>query len=278
LSFAQFEREMISERTRDKIAAARRKGKWSGGMPILGYNVSQTKLVVDQAEAYCVRQIFELYLEHQSLLSVVKELDSRGWRTKRWTTRKKTARGGRSFDKNSLYQLLTNVAYIGRIKYKDEVHAGEHESIVDVQTFEHVQSLLQRNSSSGGRAVRNKHGALLRGLLRCTACDCGMSHSFCTKGNRHYRYYVCHRAQKRGWQACPSPSIPAGEIERFVVNEIKAIGKDPLVIRETLAEARRTCGNDCAPTTPSLASWRRRDRVPRVLATFTTTSGTPSGV
>jgi len=239
LSFAQFEREMISERTRDKIAAARRKGKWSGGMPILGYTVAQTKLVVDEAEAQCVRQIFEMYLEHQSLLAVVKELDLRGWRTKRWTTRKGTARGGRPFDKNSLHQLLTNVAYIGNVKYKDEVHAGEHQPIVDVETFGQVQALLQRNSRSGGRAVRNKHGALLRGLLRCTACDCGMSHSFTVKGNRQYRYYVCHRAQKRGWHVCPSPSIPAGEIERFVVNEIKAIGRDPLVIQETLAQARR---------------------------------------
>ena len=86
LSFAQFEREMISERTRDKIAATRRKGKWSGGMPILGYTVVQTKLVVDDGEADLVRQIFEVYLEHQSLLAVVKELNARGWRTKRWTT------------------------------------------------------------------------------------------------------------------------------------------------------------------------------------------------
>ena len=129
LSFAQFEREMISERTRDKIAAARRKGKWSGGMPILGYTVVQTRLVVDDGETNRVRQIFRMYLEHQSLLAVVKELNSRGWRTKRWTTRKGTTRGGRLFDKNSLYQLLTNVAYAGKVKYKDEVHEGEHEPI-----------------------------------------------------------------------------------------------------------------------------------------------------
>lgn len=78
LSFAQFEREMISERTRDKIAAARRKGKWSGGMPILGFTVVKTKLVVDPAEAEQVRQIFKMYLEHRSLLAVVKELNCRG--------------------------------------------------------------------------------------------------------------------------------------------------------------------------------------------------------
>jgi site-specific DNA recombinase len=131
LSFAQFEREMISERTRDKIAAARRKGKWSGGMPVLGYTVNETKLVVDKREAEIVRQIFDLYLEKQSLLAVVQELQRRGWRTKRWTTRKGRARGGRPFDKGSLYHLLTNSVYVGKVRYKDEVHGGEHKAIVD---------------------------------------------------------------------------------------------------------------------------------------------------
>lgn len=260
LSFAQFEREMISERTRDKIAAARRKGKWSGGMPILGYTVAQTKLVVDEGEAQFVRQIFELYLERHSLLDVVKELNKRGWRTKEWTTRKKTRRGGRPFDKNSLHQLLTNVAYIGKIKYKDEVHEGEHEAIVDAETFSQVQSLLKRNGRSGGRAVRNKHGALLRGLLRCAACECAMSHSYSAKGSRQYRYYVCSRAQKRGWQECPSPSIPAGEIERFVVDQIKCIGRDPLVIKETLAQVRRQAEDQIERLTAERAGLRGRLR------------------
>ncbi|KAA5534202.1 recombinase family protein, partial [Roseiconus nitratireducens] len=83
LSFAQFEREMISERTRDKIAAARRKGKWSGGMPVLGYNVVDRKLVVDETEAERVREIFEMYRQRKSLLDVAREINGRGWRTKR---------------------------------------------------------------------------------------------------------------------------------------------------------------------------------------------------
>jgi site-specific DNA recombinase len=239
LSFAQFEREMISERTRDKIAAARRKGKWSGGMPILGYTVVQTKLVVDESEAARVRRIFQMYLEQQSMLPVVKELDRCGWLTKQWTTKKGLARGGRPIDKHSLYQLLTSVAYIGKVKYKDEVHCGEHQPIVDADTFAEVQALLRRNGRSGGRAVRNKQGALLRGLLRCAACNCGMNHAYSKKDSRQYRYYVCHRAQTRGWKSCPAPSIPAGEIERFVVNEIKSVGRDQSIIQETLAQARR---------------------------------------
>jgi site-specific DNA recombinase len=238
LSFAQFEREMISERTRDKIAAARRKGKWSGGMPVLGYSVMKTRLVVDEAEAEQVRRIFQLYVEHPSLLTVVAELDCRGWRTKLWTTKKGVRRGGRPFDKNSLYQLLTNVIYLGKVRYKREIHEGEHEAIVDDDVFTEVQALLQQNGRTGGRAQRNKYGALLRGLLRCAACDCGMNHAYTVKGTLRYRYYVCDRAQKRGWQECPAPSVPASEIERFVVDEIKCIGADPVVIRETLAQAR----------------------------------------
>lgn len=148
------------------------------------------------------------------------------------------ARGGRPFDKHALYQLLTNVAYIGKVRYKDEVHHGEHQPIVDADVFAQVEALLQRNGRSGGRAVRNKQGALLRGLLRCAACKCAMNHAYSAKDGRQYRYYVCYRAQQHGWQSCPAPSVPAGEIERFIVNEIKAVGRDPLVIKETLAHAR----------------------------------------
>ena len=239
LSFAQFEREIISERTRDKIAATRRKGKWSGGTPILGYDLSpDTKLVVNEDEAGRVRQIFDLYAEVQSIMTVVGELDRRGWTTKRWTTKKGTVRGGKPFTKNALYNLLTNVVYAGQVRYKAEVHPGQHVGIVDPDLFQKIQVLLRRNGVSGGAVVRNRYGALLRGLLHCSACDCAMVHTFTKKGARRYRYYTCLHAQQRGWQVCPAPSVPAGEIERFVVDQIRAIGRDPAVVRQTLVEAR----------------------------------------
>lgn len=240
LSFAQFEREMISERTRDKIAATRRKGKWSGGMPLLGYDVDPRggRLVVNEDEAARVRAIFDLYLEHQALLPVVTELDRRRWRNKQWTTRKGTLRGGRVFDKNSLWKLLTNVTYIGKIKYKDEIHKGEHEAIVSEEVWQRVQARLRHNGRSGGGLVRNKFGALLKGLLRCVPCDCAMSPTHSTRGNKRYRYYVCTGAQKRGRHTCPTGSIPAGEIEQFVVAQIKKIGRGPELIAETVHRAR----------------------------------------
>jgi site-specific DNA recombinase len=241
LSFAQFEREIISERTRDKIAATRRKGKWAGGHPLLGYDVDPRgfRLIVNEAEAVRVRAIFDLYLEHQALLPVVQELERRGWVNKRWQTRKGHERGGLPFTKTNLHRLLTNVAYIGQVRYKDEVHAGEHPPIVDAGVFQRVQEALQRNGRTGGAPVRNQFGALLKGLLRCTPCGCAMTPSHTTKnGRKRYRYYVCSGAQKRGWDTCPSKSIPAAEIEQFVVDQIKCIGRDPVLLHETLAQAR----------------------------------------
>src|SRR5262245_9657265 len=124
LSFAQFEREIIAERTRDKIAATRRKGKWTGGYPLLGYDVDPKggRLLVNEEEAVRVCVIFELYLEKQSLLPVVEELARRGWVGKRWRNRKGKERGGQPFTRTSLYRLLTNVAYTGKTRYKGEVH------------------------------------------------------------------------------------------------------------------------------------------------------------
>jgi len=241
LSFAQFEREIISERTRDKIAAARRKGKWSGGRPILGFDVDPRggRLMVNEEEAARARAIFELYLEHEALIPTIKELDARNWTNKQWTTKKGHVAGGKPFNKHGLFNLLTNVLYTGKITYKDEVHDGEQPAIVDGGVFQRVQQLLKRNGTTGGRHVRNRFGALLKGLLNCAPCECAMVHTHTLKnGNKRYRYYVCTNAQKRGWHDCPSKSIPAQEIERFVIDQVRGIGKDRTLLAETLKETR----------------------------------------
>lgn len=260
LSFAQFEREIISERTRDKIAAARRKGKWVGGMPVLGYDVDPrgSKLVVNDDEAVRVRTIFDLYLQHQSLITVIRELDNRGWVSKRWVTKKGVERGGKTFTKTSLHKVLTNVTYRGKVRYKDEVHEGEHEAIVDPDIWQQVQTVMQRNGRTGGANVRNRFGALLTGLLRCVTCDSAMSPTHTTKnGNKRYRYYVCCHAQKRGWHNCPSPSIPATEIERFVVDQIRSIGRDSDLIRETASQVHEQANSQLVVLEAEQASLER---------------------
>ncbi|HUU98388.1 MAG TPA: recombinase family protein [Phycisphaerae bacterium] len=240
LSFAQFEREIISERTRDKIAAAKRRGKWSGGRPVLGYDLHPHagRLVVNKDEAAQVKAIFGLYLDHESLMPVMKEISTRGWHNKRWITKKGKEVGGRAFSKNSLYKLLTNVIYTGKMTYKDEVHEGEHEATIGIDTFNRVQRILKRNGASGGKHVKNRFGALLKGIIRCDACGCAMVPTHTTRnGTKRYRYYVCSAAQKRGWHTCPTKSIPAQEIERFVIDQIRAIGRDQELLAETLRQA-----------------------------------------
>lgn len=244
LSFAQFEREIIGERIRDKIAAQRRKGKWTGGTPVLGYDVDRSgaspKLVVNTAEAIQVREIFTLYLKLGSLLPVVEELARRDWRTKVWTTKDGKPKGGEEFDRGNLHGLLTNPLYAGRIKHKTKVYAGEHEPIIDPDVFQKVQSQLQRNGRCGGAEVRNRYGALLKRLLYCKACGRAMVHHFTGRNGKRYRYYTCVRAIKSGRKACPSKSLPAVAIEQLVVDKVRAVAQDPElraeVVRQALAQ------------------------------------------
>jgi site-specific DNA recombinase len=240
LSFAQFEREIISERTRDKVAATRRKGKWAGGTPLLGYDLDPraAKLLVNEDEAVRVRAIFALYLEHGALLPVVLELNRRGWTTKRWVNKAGRERGGRPFDRTNLHRLLTNIVYIGKVRYKDEVHGGEQPALIDADTFQKVQALLRGHGRSGGGPGRSTVGFLLQGLLRCAACGCAMTPSQTRRGSRRYRYYTCVNAQKRGWHRCPSKAVPAGPMEAFVVDQIRAAGRDPAPFVPTVTGSR----------------------------------------
>src|SRR5262249_31079563 len=201
LSFAQFEREIISERTRDKMAAARRQGKWSGGAPALGYDLDPVckRLVVNEEEAQRVRAIFELYLQLQSLTLVVDELQRRGWHSKRWLTGQGGLRGGRPFTRTSLRELLSQVLYAGQVRYRHEVHHGEQPALVDPATWQQVQALLTQKCAAGPSRERLRSQALLAGLLRCASCGCAMTPAHSCKGPRRYCYYVCTNAQKHGW-------------------------------------------------------------------------------
>ena len=242
LSFAQFEREIISERTRDKIAASRRKGKWTGGPPVLGYDRVRdnagTRLTVNEKEAEQVRAIFGKYLELGSLLDTVRELDAEGRLNKRYQTVKGQWRGGKDFDKSTLQKMLTNPLYLGKIAYKGQMYEGEHDAIVDEDLFGRVQGMLRRNRGSGGKYQRNKYGAVLKGLVRCKHCGRAMSHHYATRGQRRYRYYVCQTAQKKGWAACPYPSLPAGELERFVIDRIRETVHNPQLLANVVGRAQ----------------------------------------
>jgi site-specific DNA recombinase len=243
LSFAQFERELISERTRDKIAATRRKGLWTGGRPVLGYTLEdvnhQRRLVIMPDEAERVRAIFQLYLDEGSLLPVVQELTRRGWCNKAHTRPDGTIVPGKPFTRTSLHQMLTNVTYTGVVRYRDELHPGQHQAIVGEALWQAVQERLARPRGQNPPGVRNASGALLRGLLRCAACDAAMTPTHAKKGHKRYRYYACVAAQKSGHAHCPRPTLPAEPVEEIVLARIAALGQDSTLQDEVLAHLAR---------------------------------------
>lgn len=230
--FAQFERETIIERTRDKIRAARRRGRWTGGPPPLGYDVAPEggRIVVNEEEAKRVREIFALHAEIKNVTATVEELNRRGLRTKAWTTREGRVRAGEAWTKHTLRHLLTNALYTGQVPLHGEVFDGAHPAIVDKAVFAHAQALLAKAAPKPGRPRGGRRGAaLLSGLLRCSPCNAAMGPSWTRRNGKVYRYYLCRRTQKDGWKACPHPSVPAHEIESLVIRQIQAVGRDAAV-------------------------------------------------
>ena len=219
LSFAQFEREIIAERTRDKIAAARRKGKWSGGMPAARLRRRPAGIEADRqrgrggAGAGHLRAV----PEHQALLAGragtgpprlgQQALDD---------PQGPASAAGKPFTKTSLHQLLTNVTYVGKIRYKDEVHDGEHPAIVEPRDLAAGRKrCYNATAAPAAPPVRNKFGALLKGLLRCVPCDCAMTPTHSTRnGNKRYRYYVC--TPPRNAAGTPARPIHPGGRDRTI--------------------------------------------------------------
>jgi len=226
LSFAQFEREMISERTKDKMAAARKKGKWTGGMPILGYDVDQEKhkLVINEQEAKLVRKIFKLYLEVSSILITTQTLNEQGYTSKKYVAKTGRVFGGVPFDKNRIHQMLMNPLYIGKVKHNGAIYNGEHEAIITPELFEKVRERIKYNRVDRKVSDNAKGYGLLSQVLRCKACDCVMFHTYSSKDKvKKYRYYVCIKAQKLGYSTCPTRSVSAQGAEDAVMAHLPKI-------------------------------------------------------
>ena len=225
LSFAQFEREIISERTRDKKAAAKRKGKWTGGYVPLGYDLDAhlRRLIVNPEEAERVRAIFELFTKFRSVESTVTELQQRGWTTKNWVTGKDKPYGGAPFTTASLTRLLTNELYTGSVSYRGENYRGEHERIVDRRLWKRVNGILETIQATTIPKERNKNGTLLKGLLHCQGCGKPMTPTYTAKGERRYRYYVCRTAGA----PCSGQSVAAPSIETSVLEQLESRARQP---------------------------------------------------
>ena len=238
LSFAQFEREIISERTRDKMSAARKKGKWVGGTPVLGYDVDPRggRLMVNEKEAQRVREIFALYQKHRSRAVVVAELARRGWKTKSRTSQRGIRHIGRPFTKASLTHLLSNIVYAGKVDYRGAVYRGEHAAIIDPAVWEDINQEFRARERMKPCAVHKEQNALLAGLLFCKSCQRPMVATYSVKDGRRYRYYVCHGARQDGWRSCPTKSVSAVRIEESLVSQLRV----RLSREETRRELRLT--------------------------------------
>jgi hypothetical protein len=221
LSFAQFEREVIGERVRDKIAASKRKGIWVGGSVPLGYASMNKKLVVVLEQAETVRLIFRRYLELGSVRALIEDLDRRGIRTRRQTLSTGQTRGGIRFGVGSLAYLLQNRFYIGEVVYRNAVYAGEQDPIVDRALFDAVQAKLA--ASAARRRLRTRSSpAILAGRI---FDDRGnrMTPSHTRKRGVRYRYYISHALlQNRAGETGSVPRVPAHEIEIAVLGAVRA--------------------------------------------------------
>jgi len=240
ITFAQFEREMIAERISDKIASSRKRGKYIGGIPVLGYDVENKKLIPNYDETNQIKSIFNLYLERKSVKQTAMQLNKWGWTTKRWITKKGKATGGLKFTQTNVHSLITNPVFIGKVTYKDEVYEGEHDGIVDEKIFNDVQELLKKNKNGNHASKRRKLNAMLRGILYCGNCGHRMSYTYSKKKNENktYYYYVCSNKIRNTKHACNSRQLPAIKTEDFVVSHISKLGQNNHVIDALILKAQ----------------------------------------
>jgi site-specific DNA recombinase len=221
MSFAEFESKMISDRTKDSIAIARKNGRWTGGHTPYGYRSVDGKLVPDPETASTARFVFLRYEDLRSACIVARELNEAAVRRPR--------RGDdddpRLWDKNDVLRMLANPVYAGLIRCDDGLVDGEHEAIVHRDAFERVQAIIARQRPRSSPAPRNAE-YLLRGLLRCGGCGAAMTGASSESKGTTYRYYRCSTRDKRGRDACPVRQIPAARAEEAVVAQIGQLAAD----------------------------------------------------
>jgi site-specific DNA recombinase len=227
LSFAQFEREVIGERIRDKVAASRKRGMWMGGVVPLGYLVQNRKLAIHGKEATIVRMLFERFLELGSVTLLARSIAAEGVRSRR----------GKLLDKASLYKLLANRVYVGEAVHRGVAYPGEHLPIIDRKLWDKVRSIMQQSPRVRACRTRAETPALLKGLL-FGPTGRAMSPTHTKRGNKLYRYYVSQSVLKHGPDACSVRRVPAAEIEAAVIDQLRGMLRSPEIIVATWRAAR----------------------------------------
>lgn len=241
LSFAQFEREVTGERIRDKIAAAKRKGMWMGGVPPLGYDVENRLLVINETEAVVVRRIFEEMLTIGSPTQIATNLTADAITTKAWTTKEGLKRAGTRIDKKYLHKLLRNRIYLGELSHKGNWYPGAHPAIINHGLWGQVQALLSKDghARSVETKMRSRTDALLRGLLYAPSGE-RMYPTYSRKSTgQKYRYYVSKSEARYGAAGKSYERIPADEVEAAAIAQIKTVLGSPEAIASVCLLLRR---------------------------------------
>jgi hypothetical protein len=226
---------VTGERIRDKIASSKKRGMWMGGVPPLGYECRDRKLVVIESEAEAVRHIFRRYAALGSVRLLKEELDAHGIRSKRWTSTEGRRWGGKPLARGALYLMLRNRIYRGEIVHNDQHYPGEHLPIVDEILWDDVQAKLAANAVEHVTGGRTKSGSLLAGLLY-DGDGHRMTPTHAVKKGTRYRYYVSRVliTESRG-RAPEGLRVPAGEIEQLVTTRVGELLSDPARLSEALA-------------------------------------------
>ena len=238
LSFAQFEREVTGERIRDKIAASKRKGMWMGGVPPLGYDVENRRLVPNPQEAKLIRHIFTRFAELGSSTKLVKELKLDGATSKAWTTQDGKVRLGKPIDKGLIYKLLGNRTYLGELRHKEQWYQAEHLPILDRNVWDNVHAILATNGRSRANATRATTPFLLKGIVfGHDGRTLTPWHSTKKTTGKRYRYYLPMRDIKEHAGASGLPRMPAAELESAVLDQLRNILRAPNLLRDLVPQA-----------------------------------------
>ena len=231
LSFAQFEREVITERIRDKVSASKKKGMWMGGILPLGYDSYNKKLVINEDEAQIVRLAFEKYLVLRSEIAVAEWLNENGYTTMNKGNNSK-------FTHMRISKMLKNVLYVGKIPHKENIYDGQHEAIISQEIFDEVQNIKSKNRIGRLAPSRFIEHSLLKGFTYCDCCQSAMVSTKSNKKNKVYEYYTSVRAVKEGFKNCHVGSIPAGEMDNFILQQMEVLIKSPKIIAGLIDEAK----------------------------------------
>ena len=245
MTFSEFERAVIADRVRDRVAGKKRRGKHCGGPPVLGYDVDpkNIKLIINPDEAAVVREAFILYTQYGSAKETAHRLNGMGYRTKAWTSRKNVHHGGEKFAVDTVYRLLNNPIYIGEVRHKDQSYPGEHEAIIDRQLWDLVRELMKENAPVSAGYRKNNITSPFKGLLRCGHCGGAFGISYARNNkknsdNRRYMYYLCIKDEDRAERRCPLARIPVGDIDRMILEQMARIIKTPSMLAMVYNELR----------------------------------------